>query len=321
MIFHLDEPSDPIATCMYHAASLASRSVKVVLTGDGGDEVFAGFDRYFGLGRVRWYAMLPEWARRLLLGPAMRSLPDSAGYKTLVQKARWLHDLSFHTAGRRYAEATVFFRFGEGTKKGLYSDALKTRLAGRDATDCIVSAFEGAVADDDLDRMLFADCVTRLPEHSLMLTDRMTMAHGLEARSPFLDRPLAEFVAALPASLKLRGRRLKYLMRRVAEELLPRSILHRPKQGFMFPLGYWMKGPLVPVLRRLLDDSRLVDSGLFNREAIVRLFEEHLSSVADHHARLWMVLNLEIWYRMYLLGEATSEVTEFMRTEQVGAHG
>ncbi|HEX3556536.1 MAG TPA: asparagine synthase (glutamine-hydrolyzing) [Thermoanaerobaculia bacterium] len=318
MVHHLDEPSDPIAACMYHAAGLASRHVKVVLTGDGGDEVFAGYDRYFGFRWVGLYAALPEAVRRLLLGPALHSLRDSSAYKNLTQKARWMHDLSFHEGGRRYAQATAFFRFGHEGKGGLYAPDVAAELAEMDPMECVVRGFEEAEARDDLDRMLQADVATRLPEHSLMLSDRMTMAHGLEARSPLLDHRLAEFVATLPAHLKMRGRRLKYLLRRVAAPYLPASILERPKQGFMFPLAYWMKGPLLPVLRHLLSTSVLIEEGIFRREPVERLVAEHVAGRADHHVRLWMILNVEVWYRMYVRGEPRENLAGLLR-ERLGS--
>lgn len=318
MVRHLDEPSDPIAACMYHAAALASRHVKVVLTGDGGDEVFAGYDRYFGFRWVGLYAALPEAVRRWLLGPALYSLRDSAAYKNLTQKARWVHDLSFHEGGRRYAQATAFFRFGHEGKGGLYAPDVAARLAELDPMDSVVQGFEEAEARHDLDRMLQADIATRLPEHSLMLSDRMTMAHGLEARSPFLDHRLAEFVASLPVHLKMRGRRLKYLLRRVAAPYLPPAILERPKQGFMFPLGYWMRGPLLPVLRHLLATSTLIEEGIFRREPVTRLVEEHVAGRADHHARLWMILNVEVWYRMYVRGESLPDLAGLLK-ERLGS--
>ncbi len=318
MVWHLDEPSDPIAACMYHAASLASRHVKVVLTGDGGDEIFAGYDRYFGFRWVSLYAALPAPVRRYLLGPALNVLRDSSAYKNLTQKARWVHDLSFHEGGRRYAQATAFFRFGQEGKGGLYAPGVVTELADADPMESVVRGFDEAEARDDLDRMLQADISTRLPEHSLVLSDRMTMARSLEARSPLLDHHLAEFVASLPAHLKMRGRSLKYLMRRVAAPYLPAEILKRPKQGFMFPLGYWMKGPLLPVIKHLLSRSTLVEEGIFRREPIERLVEEHVTHRADHHVRLWMILNVEVWYRMYVRGERLEDLTGLLR-ERLGS--
>ena len=318
MVHHLDEPSDPIAACMSHAAALAARHVKVVLTGDGGDEVFAGYDRYFGFKWVDVYSALPAGLRRALLGPAIHALRDSAAYKNLTQKARWLHDLSFHEGGRRYAQATAFFRFGQEGKGGLYAPDVAARLADLDPMASVIAGFEEAEARDDLDRMLQADVATRLPEHSLMLSDRMTMAHGLEARSPLLDHRLAELVARFPVRLKMRGRTLKFLLREAARPYLPAAILQRPKQGFMFPLGAWMKGPLLPVLRHLLAASTLVEEGIFRREPIERLMHEHVAHRADHHVRLWMILNVEAWYRMYVRGEPLESLTGQLR-ERLGS--
>ena len=318
MVYHLDEPSDPIAACMYHSAALAARHVKVVLTGDGGDEIFAGYDRYFGFRWIRLYAALPEAVRRYLLGPAIYALPDTAGYKTLAQRARWMHELAFHEGGRRYAQATAFFRFGQEGKGGLYTDRMVAKLAGIDPMESVVRGFDEALADEDLDRMLAADIATRLPEHSLMLTDRMTMSQSLESRSPFLDHRLAEWVATLPVELKLNGKTLKYLMRRVASTYLPDSILKRPKQGFMFPLGYWMKGPLLPVLENLLTGSVLIEEGIFRREPVERLIREHLAQKADHHVRLWLILNVEVWYRMFVRGEALEDLSGLLR-ERLGS--
>jgi asparagine synthase (glutamine-hydrolysing) len=319
MVYHLDEPSDPIAACMFHAAALAARHVKVVLTGDGGDEIFAGYDRYFGFRWVSLYAALPERLRRVLLGPALAALRDTSAYKNLTQKARWVHDLSFYEGGRRYAQATAFFRFGSQGKGGLYTDKVAARLAGIDPMESVIRGFEEAEARDDLDRMLQADIATRLPEHSLMLSDRMTMARSLEARSPFLDHHLAEYVASLPADLKMRGRTLKYILRRAAAPYLPEAILRRPKQGFMFPLGHWMKGPLLPVVQHLLGQSVLVEEGIFQREPIERLVAEHVAHRADHHVRLWMILNVEVWYRMYVRGERLEDLTGLLREQLVGS--
>jgi asparagine synthase (glutamine-hydrolysing) len=318
MVYHLDEPSDPIAACMYHSAALAARHVKVVLSGDGGDEVFAGYDRYFGFRWVRLYAALPEPLRRGLLGPALAALRDRASYKNLTQRARWVHDLSFHEGGRRYAQATAFFRFGQSGKGGLYAPGMADLVAGLDPMESVVRGFEEAAAEDDLDRMLEADIATRLPEHSLMLTDRMTMAQSLEGRSPLLDHRLAELAARLPVDLKMRGRTLKYALRQAARPYLPPAILERPKQGFMFPLAYWIKGPLLPVLRHLLHESVLVERGIFSRPAIARLLEEHLAARADHHVRLWMVLNVEVWYRMFMLGESLADLQESL-AERLGS--
>jgi asparagine synthase (glutamine-hydrolysing) len=187
MIWHLDEPSDPIAACQYHAAALAAQHVKVVLGGDGGDELFAGFDRYVGLSYVGYYAALPAFLRRGLFGPALARIPDSFAYKSRTQKLRWMHQLSMlPDTAERYAEATFFFRFTQAEKRALFSDELWRAVGDLNSAEVIAQPFRAAPATDLIDRMIYADYHTRLPEHSLMLTDRMTMAHSLELRSPLI---------------------------------------------------------------------------------------------------------------------------------------
>lgn len=301
MIWHMDEPSDPIAACMFHAAELASRSVKVVLGGDGGDELFAGFDRYTGEGYISAYRQIPAPLRQAVLGPLFDAFPDSFTYKSNTAKLRWVHQLAaIHDPGYRYAEATCYFRFNHHQKQQLYSDALWRRVGQVNAADAIAQPYHQADADSALDRMLYADFVTRLPEHSLMLTDRMTMAHGLEARSPFLDHQLVEFMASVPGKYKIRGRQTKKILRALSKQYLPDPIVHRNKQGFMFPIAYWFRGPLFPFLQNTLNQAFFITEGLFNQEAIQRMLTEHHSQKVDHHVRLWMLLNLELWHQIFI---------------------
>ena len=296
IVWHLDEPSDPIAACMFHAAALASQHVKVVLGGDGGDELFAGFDRYAGLSYVDTYAHIPAPIRQHLFGPVLDRLPDSFTYKSITQKLRWLHQLAqLPTTGQRYAEATCYFRFNHTDKQRLFGAAAWDTVSHLQSADVIVQQFNQAPADTVLDRMLYADFMTRLPEHSLMLTDRMAMAHSLEARSPFLDHELVSYLAAFPGHLKIRGRQLKYILRELAKDYLPPEIVEREKQGFMFPVAYWFRHELYPFIEQFLLDSYFVREGVFRKEYVKRLLEEHRQSRVDHHVRLWMLLNLELW--------------------------
>jgi asparagine synthase (glutamine-hydrolysing) len=311
IIWHLDEPSDPIAACMFHSAQLASRHVKVVMGGDGGDELFAGFDRYLGVGYLDRYSHIPALIRHKGIGPLLNLIPDSFAYKNLTQKLRWLHKLSLlPDPGRRYAAATSFFRFDHEHKRFLYGRALWEQMGSLDSSDFLSGPYARANSNDSLDRMLYTDFVTRLPEHTLMLTDRMTMAHGLEARSPFLDHTLVEFMAGVAGDLKIRGRTLKYGLRQVAQDYLPEKIVNRPKQGFMFPVAYWFKNELHPFLGRFLLDSSFVQEGLFRQESIVKLIEDHRHNRQDNHVRLWLLLNLEIWCRLYIEGQGIESVQE-----------
>jgi asparagine synthase (glutamine-hydrolysing) len=301
VIWHLDEPSDPIAVCQFYAAELAARHVSVVLGGDGGDELFAGFDRYLGVGLIDAYALIPAFIRRKLVGPLLAAMPDSFTYKSTTQKLRWMHQLSLRPdGGQRYAEATCFFRFSHRDKRALFGDGLWDEVGHLNSTDCIAEPFEAADADDPLDRMLYADFVTRLPEHSLMLTDRMTMAHGLEARSPYLDHELVEFMARFPSHLKIRNRQLKCALRKLAVDYLPEPIVNRPKQGFMFPVAYWFRDELHSFLEQFLLNSFFVREGFFERGSVLRLLQDHRRNRMDNHVRLWMLLSLEVWYQIFI---------------------
>jgi asparagine synthase (glutamine-hydrolysing) len=311
----MDEPSDPIAACVYHAAELAAQHVKVVMGGDGGDELFAGFDRYKGVGYIDRYTMIPALLRSKLIGPVLNALPDSYTYKSITQKLRWMHQIAeLSSLGERYAEATLFFRFNQEDKKLLFSDSLWRQVGGINSANVIVEQFEHANAEDPLDRMLYADIMTRLPEHSLMLTDRMTMAHSLEARSPFLDHTLVEYMASYPSNMKIRNGELKYALRKLAVEFLPDQIVNRDKQGFMFPIAYWFKNDLYNFLKRFMMDSIFVKEGIFKRERVMHLIDEHRSNKMDHHVRLWMLLNLQIWFMLYIDQCTVEEVEERMLT-------
>jgi asparagine synthase (glutamine-hydrolysing) len=292
MIWHLDEPSDPIAACMYHSAELASRHVKVVLGGDGGDELFAGFDRYLGIGYVDAYALIPDLIRESVLGPVIDRLPDNFAYKNLTQKARWAHYLSrFSSMGERYAEATCFFRFNNQDKRLLFSNGLWDQLGEINSANIIVEQYERANAHDPIDRMLYADFMTRLPEHSLMLTDRMTMAHGLEARSP-----------------------------EVAKNYLPEEIVRRKKQGFMLPVAYWFRNQLNSFVKQVLTNSYFVKQGIFHETAVLRMVDEHKNNRVDHHVRLWMLLNLELWHQLYVEQKDLTSVEEQLKSH-LQVHG
>ena len=315
IVHHMDEPSDPIAACTYHAAELASRHVKVVLGGDGGDETFGGFDRYAGVSWVAPYAGLPAWLRHATLGAALRMLPESLAYKSWTQRLRWFDRLGEHRdPDERYAAATVFFRFDHAAKAALLGPAVWPLVRDVNAADAIVRELRAADASAAIDRMLAADFATRLPEHSLMLTDRMSMAHGLEVRSPLLDRRLVELMARVPSRLKVRGRRLKVALRRIARPWLPPEIIARPKQGFMFPIAHWLRGSLRELARDTLAGAHSVRDGIFRREAALALMDEHAAGTIDHHVRIWMLLNVEIWYRMFVEGTSAEQLEEELRS-------
>lgn len=315
MIWHLDEPSDPIAACMFQAAKLAAQHVKVVLGGDGGDELFAGFDRYLGVGYINYYNLLPSLVREKLIGPIINTFPDSFTYKSITQKMRWMHQLSAYEEGRRYAEATAFFRFNHEQKRELFNNSLWNQLKDIHSNEIIVEQYRNAQAEDPVDRMLYADFMTRLSEHTLMLTDRMNMAYSLEARSPFLDHSLVEYLAKFPSDLKIKGRKLKYILRKFARDHLPEDIIKRKKQGFMFPVAYWFRNELYEFVRIFLLNSHFVTEGYFGKDQVLSLVEDHRNNRVDNHVRIWMLLNLEVWHQLYIEQNTIDSIQESIKKD------
>ncbi|MHB1131397.1 MAG: asparagine synthase (glutamine-hydrolyzing) [Chloroflexota bacterium] len=320
MLWHMEEPVDPFAFGVYSVAQLASQHVKVVLGGDGGDEMFAGYDRYFGNRVLDLYWLLPAPLRHRFIEPLINRLPDNFGYNNRVQKLRWLATMSETKAGERYAQSASLLRFGPAHKEALYTDTLWRAVGGLDSYAEIVRHFDAGNASDPVDRMLFTDVRTRLADHLLMVVDRMTMAHSLEGRSPYVDQEVAAFAARIPAHLKLHGRRLKHIEREVAREFLPAALIKRSKQGFGFPLARWFRGELRPVLTNVLGDSRLVAEGYFRPEAIRTLLDEHVSGRVDHNYRLWLLFNLELWHRLFMEGQSQAEIGEMLARHSAPAY-
>ena len=195
VIHHLDEPSDPLSLCAYQVSALAHQHVKVVLGGDGGDELFGGYDRYYGNVYASYYGRVPSSVRRVL-GMALPLIPESGWYKSVGHQLRWLHRLSFLTGGERYAASLSYFYFDREQRRALFTSEASRALRESDPEGAIREPFDRGQGDI-IDRMMYADSKVRLPDHPAMITDRMSMAHGLEARSPFMDHRLAEFVARL----------------------------------------------------------------------------------------------------------------------------
>jgi len=319
MIWHMDEPADPFGAGVFLVSERAARSVKVVLTGDGGDELFAGYDRFAGQQLVELYCLLPEFLRRTVMHRIAGAIPDSYGYKSFAQKVRWLNDLSLTNRGDRYARSLSFLRFTEEAKARLFSDAARARIGPPDSREKVLRYFNAEGVDDLVDRMLHTDCMTRLPDHLLLIVDRMAMAHGLEARPPMLDHHVIEFAARIPGRMKLKGRKLKHILKTVAARHLPAPLINRPKQGFGFPLAAWMRGELRGLMEGMVADSRMAESGIFDRAEMSRLVSEHVSGAADNNFRLWILLNLEIWHRIFLEGWSPDQALEWL--ERTGGQG
>jgi asparagine synthase (glutamine-hydrolysing) len=308
LVSALDEPADPLSVCLLHLARMTAREVKVVLGGDGGDELFGGYDRYSADRWLDAYRQVPAVLRDLVASQVLGRMPDRFTFKSFTHKLRWVDLMARKTGGERYAESMQFFWFNEQQRGELYTPAFRSALAGKRADACVLELFGAAPAEDAIDRMMYVDVMSRLPGQSLMILDRATMAYSLESRSPFLDPRFAEFMARVPASFKIRGGRLRYLERRLGERRLPEEVLRRKKQGFASPLMYILEGEVRGLAPRLLLQSELVRDGYLRGERIRELVEEHLARRRDHGNRIWLLLTAEVWYRRYISGRSTADL-------------
>jgi asparagine synthase (glutamine-hydrolysing) len=310
LVYHLDEPSDPLSACMFYLARLTRGEVKVALGGDGGDELFGGYDRYYGTRYARYYARLPKAIRQGVVGRLVDMAPDGFWYKSLSHRLRWLNVLAEVDESRRYARSLSYFYFTPEHSERLYTDRFHSLVQEFDAESALILWQQEDNAKEGLDRMLLADSMVRLPNHSVTILDRMTMAHGLEARSPFLDHRLAEFAATLPTRLKVRGRTRRRIEIQLARRYLPAEVLSRPKQGFSSALPYMMSGQYRALFKHFLPGSHLVQGGYLRAKAIEGMLQAHLSGRTDHGNRLWLLLNAEIWHRMHIEGEGADTLSE-----------
>jgi asparagine synthase (glutamine-hydrolysing) len=204
-----------------------------------------------------------------------------------------------------YAHKHAYGLFESGARAALYSGDFAAAVRHADPLAGLRAAYESCSSKDPLDRALYVDVKTYLVDDILVKVDRMSMAVSLEARDPLLDHKLLEFAAAVPASLKLKGGRNKYLLRRLLERRFPRAIVERPKHGFEAPIGQWLRGPLAPMVDALLLDGRLRDRGIFDHAAVADLWRRHRDHRADHRHRLWGLAMLELWFRQFVDGEAS----------------
>ncbi|TNF98412.1 MAG: hypothetical protein EP297_08110, partial [Gammaproteobacteria bacterium] len=309
LIWHLDEPSDPLSVCSYHIAGIARKHVKVVLGGDGGDELFGGYDRYYGNRYASYYAMLPKALRKYAIGPLLNMVPDGKWYKSKAHQAKWLHAMSFKSGSERYAGSLSYFYFGEQRRQQLYGPSM-LQAAAFDPESSIREPYDQAHASDIVDRMLYADSSVRLPDHPVMILDRMTMAHSLEARAPLMDHEIAEFSARLPGRLKVRGKNLRYIQYILARRYLPEEVVERPKQGFSSALPYMLGDEYQTLYKRFLMKSSLAEDGILDQQGINHLLAEHQTGNYDHGNRLWLLVNSEAWYRMLIKKIPTSDLAD-----------
>jgi asparagine synthase (glutamine-hydrolysing) len=293
LVWHYDEPFAD-AACMptYLISEFARRSVKVILSGEGGDEVFGGYRRYVAQLLSGHYLRFAWLIHR---NSSLRRMIESRRGLRRVKKV--LESVDYPSADERYAHWLASFT--PELREEFFEGALQEFERAYDAAEIYRRSFAESGADA-INRLLRVDVKTWLPDTYLEKVDKATMAVGLEARVPLLDHFIVEYAFSLPGACKISRFRKKFLLRAAASGLVPKSILTKPKHGFAVPLDEWFRGPLRAYARDILLDGQLESRGYFRRTAIERLLERHQQRENDYGTHIWQLVNFELWHRLYI---------------------
>ncbi|QDU94282.1 asparagine synthase (glutamine-hydrolyzing) [Lignipirellula cremea] len=297
LVWHYDEPmADSSAIPTWYVSEQTRQHVTVALTGDGGDELFAGYQRYRAVGLA---GMLDRAGVSRLLGARIwQRMPSSGQQKSRLRQLKRFSEALSQSPQRRYLDWVSIFQ--ESRRAELYTDAFTAKLADSDPLDFLAAAWSRADGRDPITAASLADLTTYLPCDLMTKVDIASMAQGLECRQPFLDYRLVEFAASLPIGLKYQRGRGKLLLRQAFGDLLPENIWQRKKMGFGVPLDHWFRHELKEMAYDTLLDEQTRQRGIFRPESVSNLLEEHQSGRFDHSLRLWSLLLLELWLREWM---------------------
>lgn len=307
LLWHMDEPvADSAFITTYLVSEFAHQDVTVILSGVGGDELFGGYRRYLGEHYLQKYQRLPAWLRQKLLVPLAGKLPSD-------RHSKLLNTLRLTKAFIQSAElddAERYQRYMQVFSQQQTSQLLNSEMP----MSMIKQHYQFSHAEQGLWRMFDTDRQSQLPDDLLLLTDKMTMATSLECRVPFLDHEMVELAVKIPQSLTMKNGRLKHLLKESLSDILPASILDRPKRGFGAPLGAWLKQELAAMLRLFVNRETIESRGLLNWPIIEQTLNQHFNQQEDHTDHLLALMNLEIWCRLYLDKQSAEQISETIRT-------
>lgn len=294
LVWHFDEPfADSSALPTFMVSKMARDFVTVVLSGDGGDELFAGYTRYVTDKKRSGFSSLPKFVRQNVLQKISENLPHGAKGKN------FLYNTSLD-AVERYIDSVS--HFNNLNRNELYSAEFRQKLNGEfgKASNLYKEIADSVLSENATDKLLYLDSKTYLPSDILTKVDRMTMATSLEARVPLLDHELLEFVQTIPAELKLKGNETKYIFKKAMEGIVPNEILYREKQGFGVPIGDWINSQLKARIHETLLEKKTLERGYFDENYIKILLDEHTRNRRDHSHSLWILWMLELWHREFV---------------------
>jgi asparagine synthase (glutamine-hydrolysing) len=306
LIYHYDEPfADSSAIPTWYLCEMTRREVTVALSGDGGDEMFAGYERYQAVRLGHFVQKLPAFLRTFLAGYVRHLIPASTQQKSILRRGkRFLEALGMEPLEQYLQWIAIFNR---QRRQELYSRDFANRIFAQnssdtphDSIDFLSEAQRHCLRRDCVTQIALTDMMTYLPCDLMTKVDIASMAHALECRAPLLDYRIAEWSAKLPIRHKIEGGRGKKILRETFRDLLPPNIEHRRKMGFGVPIDHWFRGPLREMVQEVLLDSRTVQRGFFERKYVELLLNDHFANRFDHAYRIWALLVLELWLRQWM---------------------
>lgn len=294
VIKHLDEPfADVSAIPTYLISAFAREHVKVILSGDGGDEIFAGYERYIANRLFKFYETIPESLRHNVINKFFSAIPPTAQKKGLINKLKRFNEGAMLPKEIEHLRWQTFL--SEDIKRSLFTKEFLGATHRFDRYSFIKTSFDTVAHHDDLFRQTYVDLINYLPDDILTKVDRMSMAVSLETRVPFLDHEFVEYVFGIPSSLKLHGYDTKYILKKAMRDFLPKSTTKRPKQGFSIPVKNWLKYEIRELMLDYLKPEKIRETGFFNEAFVSKLIDEHLSNKANNSHQLWSLLVFEMW--------------------------
>ncbi len=282
----------------YYVAKMTRQQVTVALNGDGGDELFGGYERYKAAYLARFYNRIPEFLRKGILEPVIDKIPGRPYAKDKLNRIKRFLKGAALPLPERYLRWVAFF--DNDLQKRLYAPEFIKRNGNLNPAGNFFSLFNRLANQELIDMLMCVDTDTYLPNDLLVKMDIATMANSLEARSPFLDHCLIEFVVSLKGNFKMRWLIKKYLLKYIIKDFIPKENIRRPKMGFGLPIGRWFRNELRGLLNDTLLSPKSLNRGYFNREFIQCLVRQHLSGRADYTPQLWALLMLELWHRRFI---------------------
>jgi len=297
LVDHYGEPyADSSALPTYYVSRETRQHVTVALNGDGGDESFAGYERYMAMQVAELYRKVP--LRKLLFEPFVNALPSSEKKKT------WIRDAQRFLISANMDRPMRYFHWMSSIKQkakdAMYADSFKQMIAENRPEHFLEDWYAKANGTGVIDSTLLTDQMTYLPNDLLVKVDIASMANSLEARSPFLDHKLIEFAASLPENLKVNRYRPKYLLKKVAARLVPPEVIYRQKMGFGVPIGRWFRGDLKDMVFSTLLSEKAAGRGIFKPDSVKQMLDRHVSFEEDSTHQIWSLLMLELWFQRFI---------------------